>query len=76
MLYGSRLSLPITIAIIAVALAVAGPAPADDVEPVLVVDLGQASTQQRILCLGIQGLANREPGTPDVFLVAKETDAE
>jgi len=73
MTHGFRVSLPLVIALVIASVA---PAPADDPEPVLVVDVSQAAAEQRILCAGIQGLANREAGNPQVFLLTNGRDAE
>jgi len=73
MIYGFRVFLPLVIALVMASLA---PAPADDPEPVLVVDVSQAAAEQRILCAGIQGLANRDAGDPHVFLLTSARDAE
>jgi len=73
MIHWFRVSLPLVIALVIASVA---PAPADDPGPVLVVDVSQAAAEQRILCAGIQGLANREAGNPQVFLLTNGRDSE
>lgn len=73
MVHGFRASLALAAVL---AVAPLAPAPADDPRPVLVVDVSWASDQQRILCAGIQGIANSDAGQPDVFLLTNDTDSE
>ena len=73
MTLGPRILLPLAIALLT---ASAASAPAADQEPVLVVDLGQAAAEQRLLCASIQGLANRAPDGPQVFLLTNGRDEE
>ncbi len=43
-------------------------------QPVLVMDVSRADAGQRLLCASLQGVANRAPEGPQVFLLTKEQD--